>query len=74
MFKSKNTELKFQSTALKTIVIPHQENTNVSCVLPIKKNFLGETLVQVSIVTTSTPVAHCRGGFLGIRGCCYPFP
>ena len=30
MFKSKNTKLKLQSTTLKIIVIPHQENTNIS--------------------------------------------
>ena len=46
MFKSKNTELKFQSTTLYTIfVIPHQENTNVS-VLPTLKKFSGGELCQ----------------------------
>ena len=44
MFRSKNTKFKIQSITLNTIVIPHQENTNVS-VLPTYRNFLGGTLV-----------------------------
>ena len=39
-------KLKFQSTTLKTIVIPHQENSNVS----VLRDFLGETLRGVVIL------------------------
>ena len=42
MLRSKNTEFKIQSTTLNTIVIPNQENTNVS-VYPLKEISWGNT-------------------------------
>ena len=33
VFKSKNTQLKFQGSTLKTIVVPYHENTNVSILI-----------------------------------------
>ena len=44
MFKSKNTELKFQITALWTIVIPHQRNHKCQYFTYLRK-FPGENTV-----------------------------